>query len=395
MKILASIPQHLLLMSSISLLTLCSACTFPIDAALYGEDGTDGTPDPSATPDPDDSTPGITTPFTGTPIVSDFSQDEDGWLTFDTGPISWEASGGKSGAYATAVTSGYDFWVAPEKFVGILTDAYGHTLRFSRRVEVTGDSNRPDVTLISSTGQRLYHTFSNQPTGSWAAYQVTFHETEWENEDGDAPTSSELKAVLADLSQLLINTGSYYYPEGSCDLDEVSLEAERTEPTLPDGIQATFDADTEDWITVEQRDVAWESEPGSHGGYVTQYSDADQWVAPAQFTGDLSSAYGQTLTFERRVESPGDDYRTDVTLVAASGLTLEYQFPFTSSPGWTRFSVVLKENGWTNAEDDKPVITSEMKEALGDLSQLLISVDGYYYGDAAHDLDNVAIGLGE
>ncbi|MFM7203860.1 MAG: laminin B domain-containing protein [Myxococcota bacterium] len=353
------------------------SCTYPIEEALLSE----------------------TQPDTGTglgaykdPIVSDFEQGEEGWFTINTGSISHESSGGSSGAYATAVTDGSDYWVAPDAFLGQLSDAYGHSLRFSRRVEEPGYSNQPDVLLISARGMILEHTFTSDTPSTWTAYKVALDDTEWFHSDGEEATAQELKDVLSELSLLLINTDAYWLAEGSCDLDEVKLEAKRSPNPLPDGIQSTFDADEEEWTTLWDNQVRWDAGDETRGGYISQESGADYWVAPRSFVGNRLDAYGRDLTFERRTDVPGGDYQKDVILTAEDGTELYYEFSFHPLQVWTRFTVRLKENGWTN-QAGEPAKTSEMKGVLSELSKLRISTGGDWLTTGTHALDNVAIDL--
>lgn len=362
-------------------------CSFPIEAAL---DAPTQPVDPNA---PDTPDPAGTNPFDGDPITSSFTDGEEGWMTVHTGTISWEASGGRAGAYATAVTDGDDYWIAPDKFLGILSNAYGHSLRFSRRVEETGYSNYADVILVSSRGIILRHSFDNQTSSAWTDYKVKFQDTEWVNAENEVATESEVRLVLEDLSKLLIRTGAYDYSEGSCDLDEVTLEADQAIPVLPSGVQSTFDQDEEAWTTLYENNVRWQTdEEDRHGGYVSQESDYDFWVAPPTFLDALPSAYGQVLTFELRTDIPGDNYEYDIELNGKDDTRLHYEFPFGATQVWTRFTVTLKENGWFNDEGE-PAKTSEMKAVLSEPSQLLIATSGYRYYDATIDLDNVAIEL--
>lgn len=376
--------------ASLALMTAIegSGCGFPIDIAMEADTPTEP---PTHCSDCGTDSPTPPTEFAD-PIVSEFENGEEDWLTMDTGTISYESSEGKSGAYATAVTDGNDFWVAPDKFLGKLSNAYGHSLRFSRRVEETGTSYQTDVLMISARGEILTHTFETDTSSSWTDFKVVFDDTEWTSADNETATEDEVRAVLSDLSQLLINTDAYAYSEGYCDLDQVSLEANRTPVSLPDGIQSTFEANEESWTTLKNNRVRWDAGAGTRGGYISQESGSDYWVAPAKFVGDLSSAYGLDLTFERRTDNVGEDYQFDVILAAADGTRLYYDFPFQTSPGWTRFTVRLKENGWVN-EERQPAKTSEMKAVLSELSQVLISTGGYAYVDATNDLDNVAIDL--
>src|SRR5690606_34386900 len=100
---------------------------------------------------------------------------------------------------------------------------------------------------------------------------------------------------------------------------------------------STFDSDAENWtIAGDGTGPFYETAGGNPGGYIRS---EDQglgtfwyWRAPAKFLGDQSGAYGQSLQFDLRQSTTGnqDNAAPDVILEGA-GLQLVFDAP--DAPG--------------------------------------------------------------
>jgi hypothetical protein len=158
---------------------------------------------------------------------------------------------------------------------------------------------------------------------------------------------------------------------------------------------STFDADAEGWSTLnDARNFAWASSGGNPGGRIgaVDIGTGATWyyVAPSAFLGNVSAAFGGSLSFDLQqssVTSPFDD--SDVVLVGG-GLTLVYDFTYAPSTSWTSFSVALDPAaGWRQNSTVGPAASSaDLGIVLGDLSALYIRGE-YRLGSDSSQIDNV------
>ena len=165
---------------------------------------------------------------------------------------------------------------------------------------------------------------------------------------------------------------------------------------------STFDSGAEKWTAKEKggdtNDTSWENPGGNPGGYVRAVDIQDNhswfWIAPAKFLGDMSAAYGGTLTYDERVwrgnigasNGPNGDIRLE-----GAGLTLVLNTDYTPTfRQWTTASVLLVETGWhyNTLNDPTPVTAADFRAVLGSLSSLGMRGEYSTDGDIA-DLDNV------
>lgn len=187
--------------------------------------------------------------------------------------------------------------------------------------------------------------------------------------------------------------------------------------------QSTFDDPNnpyEGWIAHEwggnDNPMQYHHTGGNPGGYI-QATDINDgldwyWMAPSEFLGNQSDAYGGTLGFDLRQrfnpgESPSQAVDNDVVLVG-NGVTLVYQLGQTNWPAigpaypdstgtWSVYSVPLVETdpNWHLGSYYGPAPThDQFRSALADLGTL--AVRGEYQNGADYgDLDSVALtGIG-
>src|SRR5690349_335262 len=78
-------------------------------------------------------------------------------------------------------------------------------------------------------------------------------------------------------------------------------------PAAPPIVQANFDGGADGWTNADDSGtnaIQWLSSGGVSGGYLhtseSGDSDVSYWVAPPQFLGNLSDAYGGHLSYQLR-----------------------------------------------------------------------------------------------
>lgn len=175
-------------------------------------------------------------------VSSTFDLGNEGWtaraLGGDFQARTWHNAGGNPGGHVRAVDrhEGLSwFWLAPAKFLGDVSAAYGGTLTYDERV-VQGDigpSNGPggDIRLEGS-GLLLILNTSYLPTRDWTSASVSLVETAgWHLNDinGPTPTRAEFQMVLASLTSLRIR-GEYSLDLDIADLDNVVLNSPNAVP---------------------------------------------------------------------------------------------------------------------------------------------------------------------
>jgi hypothetical protein len=142
---------------------------------------------------------------------STFDEDTDGWTIEGggEGPY-YSTSGGNPGGYIYGKdASGEEadwYWIAPQKFLGGQSDAYGGVLFFTLTQHDTTDQvqSTHDVILVGGDTELAFDI--NNPGREWTNYAVWLHELGgWKKENGDKPTKGEMQRVLSALSKLKIH----------------------------------------------------------------------------------------------------------------------------------------------------------------------------------------------
>ena len=167
--------------------------------------------------------------------ISTFDYGNEGWLVVSTegyvGPADWSPTGGNPGGYIydTDMDDGGWGFLAPAKFLGDVSAAYGHTLSFdfsSDRIE----HETAGVALADPTGIGIiaYVDLPDYP-GQIAHRELVFNTTQpWyvfdyiNNVEGELATVAQIQAALSDLEYLFLgaefapgydNDGTYEYGE--------------------------------------------------------------------------------------------------------------------------------------------------------------------------------------
>lgn len=167
--------------------------------------------------------------------VSTFDTDAEGWYAQgdSQGPLAWVATGGQPGGHVQIddlTTGGVTYFMAPAKFLGNQSGAYGSLLRFDLMQVYPGGANQfnaVDVGLQGGGLSLVYDTAANPANGSWTAYAVPLTAGAWHVSalNGAVASEAQLRAALASLSALAIRA-EYQTGADVGHLDNVSLVPE-------------------------------------------------------------------------------------------------------------------------------------------------------------------------
>ena len=158
----------------------------------------------------------------------------DGWsANGDAALPAWSATGGNPGGFISAddlVQGQRWYWVAPSKFLGDVSGAYGQRLRFDL---VQGNLDRQinadsaDV-ILGSQNLTVAHRLGGNPGTDWTSYDIPLDESgSWYNKTTGASVGrAELQQVLGSLDRLWIR-GEFRREQDFGGLDNVVLGASR------------------------------------------------------------------------------------------------------------------------------------------------------------------------
>ncbi len=352
----------------------------------------------------------VSEPEPGIRILSDFEEDADGWLAVGNGLArpTHEIHDGRPGGYIRIQDTSNEtwYWSAPGKFLGDRSRAYGRLLSFDLSQSVTDHQFDAHDVILRGAGISLYYEARYNPLAGWTNYQVPLVAGNlWRNDEtGELATESELRAVLASLSELLIR-GEFRGWEGeSGGLDNVVLDlGYEEEPPKTENVAEAFDNEEHGWRVIANGNLGGsrpnlEPTGGRPGGFVHVRDSSDNifwWDAPARFLGDIEAAYGHWLTYDVCQSSvEHQNFSADVLL---SGGGLRMYFSAWSNPraGWTSFQIPLHEDAeWRNADTDELVTEEEFRTVLRSMGQILIRGEWRTWDGESGGLDNVVLDLG-
>jgi Laminin B (Domain IV) len=173
-------------------------------------------------------------------------------------------------------------------------------------------------------------------------------------------------------------------------------------------VSSTFDTDSEGWTfytdNVTSVPVTHLATGGNPGGYIS-HTDAQAGIQHQRFQsaypygGDLSAAYGGTLTFDLRSNVAGDPNDVPVNVTFGSGnpafSSRAQPLNFDQLPGseWTTYTVPLVYNAWCANVSPYTCFANagQLKDFLAQGHQLQIFADYYNGTNQITDLDNVAV----
>ncbi len=332
------------------------------------------------------------------PVVSTLAEGDDGWTVAggsfpEAMAPEWTETGGSPAAWVSARGTGLWYWLAPDKFLGNLSAAYGGTLKFdlNQNVEAGNCIGREKLVILSGGGLEIYYDAPYKTQTSWTSYTVRLDETErWHDASTAAPvTRAGILAVLADLSQLKIRGWftTCYVETPEAGLDSVILNPPDAASEPLSQVEATFDSGDEGWTVAGggfglSGPLTWQGEAGSPGGFLSGTGD-DQWywLAPPQFLGDASAAYGQVLKFDvnHNVAALNCVATDRFVILNGGGYAILWDAPYKPQVPWTSYTVKLHETElWYNLATGDRVTREQLQAVLADLSQLKIR--GWYSG---------------
>ncbi len=269
---------------------------------------------------------------------STFDTDNEGWGA-DGDPVSsaatWIPAGGNPGGHirvADAAVGSVWYFVAPPKFRGNQCGAYGRYLRWEQYINDTTQmfgsiGGRPDVVLAGG-GLTLVYDQPYNPGLTWTPFEVLLREDAgWRlnNLNGPAPTQSEFRTVLANISALRIR-GEFRTGPDFSGLENVVLEN-----------GSAFDLDADD------------SSGNTNDGFFADTLCGSPWVAAVVDTDVL-------LASERRVDS--------LTLRLLLGKDADQERLELSGPVPATLSVVQHSEGWLVLVNNGAASVADFVQAL-------------------------------
>jgi hypothetical protein len=135
---------------------------------------------------------------------------------------------------------------------------------------------------------------------------------------------------------------------------------------------------------------------GDKGGYIST-SDTENivaFLAPAQYTGDLSGYYGGSLSFDALDADGADPGNTSVVVIYGDGMSITYGAA-PAGTSWTAFDIPLTQTGWTiypggQQVGTTPVTKAQFKAILADVTDIATLAD-WHTGADNSGLDSVAL----
>ena len=170
-----------------------------------------------------------------TSTFDDSAAGADGWLQTieyqQSTPPTYQSSSGFTGGGIASTTG--DFFVAPAKFLGNQSRAYGGDLRFDLKQNKTSGFTRGWDVRLHSSGMILVNRYPQQPPTVWTTFEFTLHEGHgWVNRDaGRDATREELIGALSNLEAIWIRAD--YGNSSLAQLDNVMLLAQPSGPIQP------------------------------------------------------------------------------------------------------------------------------------------------------------------
>jgi gliding motility-associated-like protein len=155
-------------------------------------------------------------------------------------------------------------------------------------------------------------------------------------------------------------------------------------------ISSTFTNNGENW-TVSGNGfgngaVTYNAGGGNPGGCVskTDVGPGETWyfVAPAQFLGNKSWAYGGTYRYQLRQSTAANPFSFDDFIIESGATKIVYDFAFDGATVWTDFAVPITEFGWHFGDRNGRLITrAEMLAVLCNITA--IRIRGEYSSNVA------------
>lgn len=159
---------------------------------------------------------------------------------------------------------------------------------------------------------------------------------------------------------------------------------------------STFDTDNEGWSVIGDApaNAVYHSTGGNPGGYISSKDYVTggvwYWEAPSAFLGNMSGAYGQSLSYDLRQSYLTSQFERDDIFLIGNSTTLAFDTSYNPGTTWTSYSVVIDENsGWRIGNLSGVLATqADIQSVLSSLDTLRIRGE-FRTGTDTGSLDNV------
>lgn len=164
--------------------------------------------------------------------------------------------------------------------------------------------------------------------------------------------------------------------------------------------ESTFDTGAEGWKAGNgASNFTWHSTGGHPGGYVSANDAATDkvwaFIAPDSFLGNMSAAFGGTLSYDLKSSNPslssGGAYPEVKLIGGPGGLVLVEATNDAPGKFWNTFSVQMTPGAWHIGDLNGAVATAaDLQSVLGNLTALYIRGEFSLKADVG-SLDNVVL----
>ena len=160
----------------------------------------------------------------------------DGWTVMadGSGP-SYEVSGGNPGGYITTTDQGLGgivYWVAPAKFLGDQSAAFGGTVSFDLRQNISGSQFSDSNPLIRLVGNGVILSLPGiGPGTSFTSWSIPLSSAGGWIAGGVAASDAQIQNALANLADVRIRAEFAFVPGDVDDLDNVAFHSAVPEPS--------------------------------------------------------------------------------------------------------------------------------------------------------------------
>jgi len=315
----------------------------------------------------------------------------DGWLItggeFDLGfEPEYDSSIGSGGGAVFVESIGRDSywsWLAPARFRGDLSAAYGKSLKFDLFNSALHNQTTNNVVRLEGGGINLNIDTPYAPSSSWTHYDIDLSEKAgWYHDSKRRANKNDLLTVLSDLKHLKIRGWYSSSRAGSGGLDNVAIECSGDSiPVISNANARTSFTDGDDGWHVSggsfgiSEACEWSvsnGRQGSGGRVEATGANAWYWVAPIKFRGDASSAIGKDITFSLNQSFSRNPSGFQLVILEGGGHSIYFD---SNAPqkGWNEYSVPLKSSAiWRHQRTNSRVKERELREVLADLHHFRI-----------------------
>jgi len=283
-----------------------------------------------------------------------------GWMT-DNGTETAAPDDPVQGTSLRGSEGGSGVWhfVAPTAYLGDKSALYGGTLTYKLKQDIDVSQFDESDVVMTGAGLRLVVDAGPNPGTDWTDYEVDFAlGGGWKisDLDGAVATEAQIRAVLADLTELKIRGEFVNGVIGDAsNIDDIATTEGPPDQAVFTGVQitSTFEEGPEGWSFIEDvSEFRHLDADGNPGGYIEaedqRLGDIWSFSAPEEYLGDKSAFIGGRLSFDLRQSSLDNQIDHEDVVLQGGGLTLAYDT--TDNPGtdWTSYSIRLDTTAdWT------------------------------------------------